>query len=69
MSDDKKHAEVPELRALQHVIRTRMNDLSDDLIGGGAKDYAEYRYQCGQIYGLAMAERELLDLDTEMMKQ
>ena len=39
-----------------------MNAYADDLATGGAKDYADYRFQVGVIQGLALAERELLDL-------
>jgi hypothetical protein len=39
-----------------------MNELSDHISGGACKDFAEYRHCCGIIEGLAIAERELLDL-------
>ena len=43
-------------------IREHMNNYADDLATGGAKDYPDYRFQVGVIQGLAMAEREILDL-------
>lgn len=49
-------------------IRERMNELADALSTGNAKDYAEYKSLCGQIHGLATAERELLDLAETMEK-
>jgi hypothetical protein len=39
-----------------------MNDYADALATGGAKDHSDYRFQVGVIQGLAMAEREILDL-------
>lgn len=39
-----------------------MNYYADQLAGGAAKDFAEYKHQTGIIAGLALAERELLDL-------
>ena len=40
-----------------------MNDFSDDLALGGAQDFHQYKYMTGVIAGLAMAEREILDLE------
>jgi|TARA_R110000803_G_scaffold51277_4_gene106109 hypothetical protein len=39
-----------------------MNDMSDHLSGGACKEYSDYMKCCGVIEGLALAERELLDL-------
>tara|TARA_R100000541_G_C1876110_1_gene81616 strand:- start:287 stop:427 length:141 start_codon:yes stop_codon:yes gene_type:complete len=39
-----------------------MNDLSDHISGGSCKEYSDYTKCCGIIEGLALAERELLDL-------
>lgn len=39
-----------------------MNNYADDLATGGAKDFSDYRFQVGVIQGLALAEREILDL-------
>ena len=39
-----------------------MNDHSDAISGGGCKDFGEYRYLTGVIAGLALIERDLLDL-------
>jgi hypothetical protein len=52
------------LAHLQMEIRARMNDMSDYVAAqGGCKDFAEYRYMCGEIQGLAIAEAILLELD------
>lgn len=50
------------LKIVREKIRERMNDIADTIAGGGAKDFGEYRNLCGVIHGLALAEREILDL-------
>ena len=47
---------------LREKIRERMNDHSDAISGGGCKDFSEYKYLAGVIAGLAIVERDLLDL-------
>jgi len=39
-----------------------MNERADDLAMGGASSYDEYQKMVGVIEGLAISERELLDL-------
>ncbi len=51
------------LLMLKSLIRIQMNDYTDALIQGVCDDFAEYKYQTGIIHGLAIAERELLDLN------
>jgi len=51
-----------ELDYLRDVIRSKMNDIADHMSGGACKDYAEYQNHCGIVYGLELAEREILDL-------
>jgi|TARA_R100000458_G_scaffold59688_1_gene71169 hypothetical protein len=48
--------------ALRKMLREKMNDHSDALVGGSCQDFSDYRYMCGIIAGLALAERDLLDL-------
>tara|TARA_R100001163_G_scaffold52025_1_gene39391 strand:+ start:510 stop:710 length:201 start_codon:yes stop_codon:yes gene_type:complete len=48
--------------SLRNSIRVQMNEMSDHIGGGGCSDFSEYSKCCGIIQGLAMAERELLDL-------
>ena len=43
-------------------IRKLMNDITDDVATGCAKDYPEYRHKVCVIEGLALAEREFLDI-------
>jgi hypothetical protein len=54
---------VSELFVLKKKIRDMMNDLADDLALGGAQDYHQYKHMTGIIAGLAMVEREILDLE------
>ena len=58
--------DVKILKVLRSKLRERMNDLADTVAGGGAKDFGDYRNLCGQIHGLAVAEREILDLHSAM---
>ena len=39
-----------------------MNEMADAVATGSAQSFDEYRKMCGIIEGLALAERELLDL-------
>lgn len=47
---------------LRSKLRQRMNDLADTVVTGRLS-IEEYRLLCGQIEGLALAEREMLDLE------
>lgn len=38
----------------------------DVLLGGGAKDYAEYKHICGVIRGLDLADANIRDLAQRM---
>ena len=58
--------DTASLKILRAKIRERMNDIADSLAGGSAKDFGEYRNLCGVIHGLALAERDLLDLQNSM---
>jgi hypothetical protein len=51
------------LKVLKDNIRVMMNDVSDHISTGSCKTYDEYSKCCGIIEGLAMAEREILDLN------
>ena len=52
----------------QQKIRERMNVLADAVATGSARTYDEYRKMVGVIEGLALAERELLDLIEALKK-
>ena len=47
---------------LQKLLREYLNEGADHLATGGAKDYSEYQRMVGRIDGIALEERELLDL-------
>ena len=51
---------------LRKRIREEMNEISDHISGGACSDFSEYSKCCGIIQGLAVAERELLDLKQKM---
>lgn len=63
------HVSNNVLSGLHKAIRELMNDRADHVSGGGCKDYSEYSHSCGVIEGLAMAERELLDLNERMERE
>ena len=56
----------PTLLALQERIREQMNDKADHVAGGACQSFDDYRHVTGAIEGLAIAERELLDLDKQI---
>ena len=47
---------------LRSVLRRCMNDQTDNVALGGAHSFDEYNRLVGQIEGLAIAERELLNI-------
>jgi|TARA_R100000963_G_C4605177_1_gene77501 hypothetical protein len=53
---------MDELDFLRKKYRELLNEMSDHISTGSCKDFSEYTRCCGVIEGLAMAERELLDL-------
>tara|TARA_R100000458_G_C8264677_1_gene239845 strand:- start:1018 stop:1218 length:201 start_codon:yes stop_codon:yes gene_type:complete len=57
---------VNALESLRDEIRKQMNEMSDHIAGGGCNDFNEYQHCTGIIKGLAVAERELLDLNSRI---
>jgi|TARA_R100001480_G_scaffold18349_1_gene27818 hypothetical protein len=47
-------------------LRDLMNDRADNIATGSCADFDEYKHQTGVIEGLALAERELLDIIEEL---
>lgn len=47
---------------IKRRLREHLNNRADDVALGGAQDYADYRHRVGVIEGLAIAEREIIDL-------
>lgn len=43
-------------------LRDHLNNKADDLATGCASDFSDYRFRVGVIEGLAIAEREFLDI-------
>ena len=56
------------LRHLQKIIRAHLNALADDIATTDVPNFEAYKYLRGRIDGLALAERELLDLAETMEK-
>ncbi len=52
----------------QKNLRTYMNEKADFLATGGASSFEEYNKAVGVIQGLALAERELIDLFEALRK-
>ncbi len=50
---------------LRKKIREYLNDEADGIARGECTDFADYKRRTGVIEGLAIAERELLDLVRE----
>lgn len=53
---------MSELHAIRKKIREKLNEIADELALGAAKDYSEYKYLTGVVSGLAMIERDVLDM-------
>lgn len=58
--------EEQALAYLRETIRRVMNEYADNVATGSCNDFAEYKRLCGVIEGLALAERELLDLKEKL---
>lgn len=59
-------ANDPTLEALRVKIRVLLNNYQDELVDRKLPDYATYTEAYGIITGLALAERELLELDEKL---
>ena len=55
-------ADTNFIDALRKKIREHINDHAAHLSGGGCKKFEEYRHLTGVIAGLAIVERDILDL-------
>lgn len=60
---------MTELDVIKKKIRVRLNDLADLLADGAAQSYEEYKYIVGQIHGLALAERDILDYEKSVSSE
>ena len=55
-------SDVDFVGLLKKKIREHMNETADHISADGCKTIEEYKKCCGIIEGLALAERELLDM-------
>lgn len=53
---------MTELDVIKQKIRKFLNDYADDLASGVATDFPHYKYLVGVVHGLALVEREIIDL-------
>ena len=53
---------MEELDYVHAKIREQMESWADHLATGSCKSFDEYKYYTGVIAGLAVSEREILDL-------
>jgi len=65
---DQIRAKDPTMELLQKKLRELMNILADDVATGVCQTFEDYKQVTGKIEGLALAERELLDLDDKLYK-
>ncbi|MBT9165489.1 MAG: hypothetical protein DDT25_00134 [Chloroflexi bacterium] len=56
------------MQYLAGKFNDEMKVLSDDLARGAAKDYGDYKYACGIIRGLMIANAVLADVTVQMEK-
>ena len=57
--------DITQLSLSEHMklkLRGMMNEHADHMSTGNCKDFEEYRYFTGIIAGLALVERDILDL-------
>ena len=54
------------LKYLSSKVQSEINVLSDDLARGTAKDHGEYKYACGIIRGLMIANGIFADTAQKM---
>ena len=53
---------MDELDLVNKKIREQMDQMADHMATGGCKSYDDYKYCSGGVAGLAVAEREILDI-------
>ena len=56
------------VEVVRNNLRTMMDDGADNVALGGAKDWGEYQRLVGRLEGLALAEREILDVAQQLLK-
>lgn len=53
---------VPFSEELKKKYREVLNEKADALANGGCQSFEEYKYHCGVIWGVALAESMLIEL-------
>jgi len=53
---------MDELDLVNKKIREQMDQMADHMATGGCKSYDDYKSCSGVVAGLAVAEREILDI-------
>ena len=53
--------------ALINKLNEHKSSATELLADGACKDFAHYKYMCGLIQGLSVAQREILDLARNYM--
>ena len=56
------------VEVVRNNLRTMMDYGADNVALGGAKDWGEYQRLVGRLEGLALAEREILDVAQQLLK-
>ena len=54
------------LSVLRKKIQAQMSVIADHIASGSSKDMEDYRKMCGMIEGLALSEREIIDLESRL---
>jgi hypothetical protein len=64
--NEESYVSNPTLSILRGKLRVIMNDNADAVATGVCRSFDEYAKKCGVIEGLAIAERELIDLSKKL---
>lgn len=51
------------------ALRKIRDNVKDDISSGSASSYDEYKHKVGILDGLAMAEREFLDITSKLERE
>ncbi len=51
------------------ALRKIRDNIKDDISSGSASSYDEYKHKVGVLDGLAMAEREFLDITSKLERE
>jgi hypothetical protein len=57
---------MTELDYIRNRIRDNLDQMADHMATGGCETFDQYQYCCGMVKGLAVIEREIIDLEERM---